>query len=494
MQRLDKKKRHKTEASNSTTPTSPQQTTWQGGYENIDTQSQSPDLPIEVWDLINSKLPLPAKMQFAQVSRGTYALGYVSHNDNTFFNDSEKKRFNDFYEKPFHNSFIRAGREQVQAFGLHVIRGEKKEAEEMIIANPSLLLETIRVKDFSGRTIEGTALGMALGAEDVSYDRSQCGIGVVQPPEDLESLTPDYIKHLNKIKKAGYVRCADKLFYRDKINDECIEIKLGQATLEQFDAELKPDLKVRTLSKQEIKKITAITGHDHYEEMAEIIQRHLRIHFANGEEIIASQIAEQFPEGWEEEEKKKALQDLQALENVFDAIATSKNDADCDSALATFRSYLEPKDVLKTGKHFNIQLLVEAFKLYDKNYEAFGGWESRKNNLFWQKVIGTIQRYLPANWAMAVCQGVYYIVEDGEKLKRSLKFRFDDVFFFPLDTDPSFRLGHEYAARGRVLKAGYVAGGTPRFANYARQKTSALRGFTQHANNHNQPKSRCAVM
>ncbi|HAT8179844.1 TPA: hypothetical protein JA361_10350 [Legionella pneumophila] len=413
MQQQYKKRRKRETTSDSTTPASTQQTAWQGGYENIDTQDQSPDLPVEVWDVINSKLPLSAKMQFAQVSRGAYALGYVSNNRNALYNN--------FYKKPFHNSLIRAGREQVQAFGLHVIRGEKKEAEKMILADPSLLLATIRVKDYSGRTIEGTALGMALGAEDVSYDGSKCDIAVVQPPEDLKNLTLEYIKNLNIIKKAGYVRCADKLFYRDKLNDGGIEIKLDQTALKQFDAELKPQPKARTLSKEEVKQITSLTGHDH-----------------------------------------------------------------C---------------VIKTGKHFSIQLLVKAFELYDKKYDDFGGFDSRKNNLFWQKVIGTIQRYLPACWAQAVCQGVYYIIEDSEKLRRCLKFRFNnDVVFFPLDSDPDFQLGDKYAggalfgaALGRSSSPGFD--GTRALQNYVRQKTATLRGFTtQRPDNHNYPKSRCAVM
>lgn len=157
MQRQDKKKRRKTETtSDSTTPASPQQTGWQGGYENIDTQGNSPELPVEVWDAINNKLPLSAKAQLPFVSKGFYALGYASNNGNALYNN--------FYEKPFHNRFIRERREQVQAFLLHVVRGEKKEAQEMIMADPGLLLANGRVKDFSGRTIEGKPLGMALGS------------------------------------------------------------------------------------------------------------------------------------------------------------------------------------------------------------------------------------------------------------------------------------------------------------------------------------------
>jgi hypothetical protein len=158
MQRKHKRKRKTEEKPDSPTSASPQQ--WQGEYENIDTQGQTPTLPAEVWAHINNYLP-PAdesadRSQFAKVCRGSYALGYVSDNGNGF-----------------HNSFIRIRREQVQKLLLHVIRGQQKEAEEMILADPSLLLEKGRVKDCAGRTIEGTALQMALGAKDVSIGKHE---------------------------------------------------------------------------------------------------------------------------------------------------------------------------------------------------------------------------------------------------------------------------------------------------------------------------------
>ena len=217
-------------------------------------------------------------------------------------------------------------------------------------SNPLLLLEKAKVKDYSGRKIYGSALQLALGAEDVRY-------------------------------------------------------------------------------------------HDDEECMAEMIQRYLS-KLPKGEEIMAEQIAAQFPKGYEEQEKARETNDLQALEKVIDAIAISQNDADCEGALQAFRDYLQPHGTIKTGKHFNAQLLVKAFDLYDRNYYRFDGDDSRKNNLCWRKVIGYIQRFLPACYAQAFCQGIYSIVEGKEKLTRNLKFRDDkNVAFFPLDSDPRFRLG-----------------------------------------------------
>ncbi|MDR3491351.1 MAG: hypothetical protein P4M12_04810 [Gammaproteobacteria bacterium] len=246
---------------------------------------------------------------------------------------------------------------QVNTLLVHVVKGDQKEAEELIKVNPKLLLSKGMVVDYSDRSIEGTAFQMALGAEDVKYHE----------------------------------------------DEEC---------------------------------------------MAEMIQRYLR-QLPDGELEIQKQIQEQFPEGWEAKENERAKNDLAALNKVVNAISVSQPNDNCEAALNEFREYLKPNCVIKTGKHFNAQLLVEAFKLYDKNYDRFGDYNSHKNILCWRKVIGYIQRFLPASYAQAFVQGVYYIVESGEKLNRSLKFRYEnDVSFFPLDSDPSSRLGFDFAAWG----------------------------------------------
>lgn len=234
----------------------------------------------------------------------------------------------------------------------HVVYGQKAEVEEMLKKNPGLLNWEGEVEDYSGRTIRGTALKIALGAEDVS-----------------------------------------------------------------------------------------INGKD--EEMVEMIKRYLKT-LSNGEEEIAKQQKEQFPEGWEEKEKERAKNDSAALHKIVSAIGNSKAGEDCETALEEFRNYLKPKDIITTGKHFNVQLLVEAFKLYDRNYSRFGDFGSRKNHLFWCKVIGYIQRFLPACYAQAFCDTFYSVVKMREPLSRDLQLINIDSYFYPLDSNPSFRLGYHF--------------------------------------------------
>lgn len=277
----------------------------------------------------------------------------------------------------------------------YVAYGEQTEAEKILKLNPALLLEKGTVVDYSGRTIQGTALQIALGAEDVGYQK----------------------------------------------DEEC---------------------------------------------MVEMIQRYFD-KLPDGKQALATQITEQFPEGWEEKENERAKNDSDALNKVIQAIADSNDNDNCEAALQAFRDYLAPKDIIKTGKHFNAQLLMEASKLYDDNYSQFGGYDSHKNNICWRKVIGTIQRFLPACYAQAFCQGIYGIVEDGEILRRRLKFRFGkNPFFFPLDSESAFRLGVDYAGSlggvptgagvGRELDGSVVVGrGT--FKTYAEQKFQTCRTY-----------------
>lgn len=239
----------------------------------------------------------------------------------------------------------------------HVVYGEQAQAESILKIYPTLLLEKETVTDYSGRHIHGTALQIALGAEDVRYHA----------------------------------------------DDEC---------------------------------------------MVEMIQRYFD-KLPDGKQVMAAQIAEQFPEGWEILNREKMKNDSVALDKVIQTIAASSDIADCELAIQEFRDYLAPKSIIKTGKHFNALLLVEALRLYEANHAQLGRRSSYKNDLCWRNVIGTIQRYLPASSAQAFCQGIHTIVEDGAKLKRSLTFPSGHgTKFFPLDLDANSRLGFDVAVGG----------------------------------------------
>ncbi|WP_237699747.1 hypothetical protein [Coxiella burnetii] len=193
----------------------------------------------------------------------------------------------------------------------------------------------------------------------------------------------------------------------------------------------------------------------------------------------------QFPVEEKKAESLRQQQDLQAVQKIITDIGNasdraceqvldhedeiSEADAEAQALLAAlneFRDYLKPQGVINTGKHFNMQLFIDASRLY-QNYDMFAG-DSPKNNLCWLKVIGYIQRFLPACYAQALAKGIYHIVEVGEELRRSFEFHYGGGSYFPLDSDLNFRLGYNYAhGTGKRLASLWALVG---LQNYVEQK------------------------
>ncbi|ABX77169.1 hypothetical protein AYM93_10565 (plasmid) [Coxiella burnetii] len=207
----------------------------------------------------------------------------------------------------------------------------------------------------------------------------------------------------------------------------------------------------------------------------------------------------QFPAEEEKAESLRQQEDLEALQTIVTAIGhaspracaqvldheenISDNDDEAKTLLAAlnvFRNDVKPKGVIKTGKQFNIQLLIQAFQFYDKNYETFGGFNSPKNNLCCCKIIGYLQRFVPACYAQAFAQGIYYIVEGGEGLRRSFNFVLVMALIFRLTPFLIFvgdiiALGRDWDRGAAVRALGAHAGRRWRpsrrfLENYVKQK------------------------
>jgi hypothetical protein len=316
----------------------------------------------------------------------------------------------------------------------HVVRGEKDEVREMLSKDPSLVLCKGSVTDYSERTLEGTAWQMALGARGVN---------------------------------------------RAKLDEDNKPVLDANGKIQILHAD---------------------------EGMAEMIQSYFIKACGDNEkaanEEITRQLIEQFPGGYEayensKEVKERKSHDLEALLKVIEAIKLAdvqfingnyenskgevKVDAACEAALNEFREYLKPKDIINKGMHFNIELLVVALRSYDNEarFNAFGGrMDSPKNVLMLRQVIGHIQRYLTAFDAYAVCQGNVFCDGSNEKLRSSFRFQNGHDVFFPLDLNPSFRLGLHYAVLlGLQCGRRWFQSGTPYGETYAEQKRQSFRNL-----------------
>ena len=307
-----------------------------------------------------------------------------------------------FKEKALESELKRQAKELCQA----VVYGKYNKVKEILDKNPRLVFYKARVQDYSFyeeeeekdekgnkkriyRESEGTAFQLALGAEDVSRKAT--------PDEGIADLIKSYfVKSYNN-------------------NEEAAHAEIIRQFQEQYPEKEFPE---------------------YYEADKKKHEEILKIKNTNNP-------------------------DLKAVEEIVQAISDSKahNETDLNqdkilqAAFNKFRKHFKPKDVIVSGKQFNMQILIRAFELYDQKFDKMGGkWDSAKNMYFWQKVIGYIQRFLPACYASAFCQGLYNVVDSNEKLVRSL-ILLDDAAYFPLDSVPAPRLGYNCAVHPIVSRS-----------------------------------------
>ncbi len=191
-----------------------------------------------------------------------------------------------------------------------------------------------------------------------------------------------------------------------------------------------------------------------FEEMAEMIERHMKT-LPKGEEEIELQKAEQFPEGWEEQEKIRETNDSEELKKVFAAIDQSETDEDCKDAIEEFINYLKSQNEVKTGYHYNDKLLSEVQDLCFENHNKFGGYDSRKNRLATNKIKGSIQGRMTACLAMAHCDGLGRVTEEKMQLSRRMTLDDDTPFFSP-NLGSSHWIYSYYADAGTWARGGLL--------------------------------------
>lgn len=164
------------------------------------------------------------------------------------------------------------------------------------------------------------------------------------------------------------------------------------------------------------------------------------------------------------------------------------------AALEAFREHFAPR-VIEGGMHFNYANLLEAFNVYANefnNLKAASENNYNKCDLFWRQVLGFIQRGLPACDRQAFAQGIYYIIEDKEVLRRTFDFRHGGGTF-PISAGDCSRsgLGFEF---GSVFDDGRAVGreecGWPRTSaasgnleKLCRAKTSNLENLCSQPSN-----------
>lgn len=135
--------------------------------------------------------------------------------------------------------------------------------------------------------------------------------------------------------------------------------------------------------------------------------------------------------------------------------------------------------------------------MYKHNYQQFGGSDNYKNKLAWRKVVGGIQRYVPAATAQVLCQSAYYIFIDEVMIKRSLKSNYGGPNFYPLYRHPEYRLGEDCAydttkGPGLCVGSATLASCVPEFFEaFCQRKLAVCHDF---CSNERVEQKHCALM
>ena len=179
------------------------------------------------------------------------------------------------------------------------------------------------------------------------------------------------------------------------------------------------------------------------------------------EEFIC-QLAEIFPEAHEAKQQRNTfnfdaiLAAIQAANtpDLDAALKKTDNGSALCHALEEFRRQFS--ELSNNEKIFNPQHWLHAFEVYNALWDQCerdgSDRDYKKRDLFWCQIIGYTQRFMPACYAQAFSQGLYYLVKVDqpgswrpEAFKRDLKLRCDNFSYFPLPRDSRSGLGFDFA-------------------------------------------------
>lgn len=309
-----------------------------------------------------------------------------------------------------------------------VILGDLKNAEKILSKNPEVLLERGTVKDYSNRThANRTAYQLALGAADFNVKDAKGNIvvdGMVEMIEKYFSKLPR--KTLEEINKIIHDQYAEQFPEGYEITEEKRAVNDSAALHRIINVitEAKNDeVRAASVVEDKIHKIVRKEKSERADELQKIVQSVIK---ANSDEDF-----------------EKAFKRLSSTLIKYQLIKGNAFNFDLLKAVYQFRNYLEPKASLTFGKHFNYSLLEEAAQLYDQNYALFGNdLTAPKIEFYWQKVFGYIERFVPANGAQSIAQGLLYILERGHTSNRSFDFGSTVGKYFPLGLDLDWEIGY----------------------------------------------------
>jgi len=377
--------------------------------------------------------------------------------ENTFF------KFNDNYTNSqlarhtqFQtiNKFSDVRSKQIKELFNNVVRSKYYTVKKILEKDLTLLFERATVTDCSGRIHENkTALQLALGAYDNEvFTKDKCSA----QPGMVEIIIP---------------RLKELLIKSGKTTDEILQ-ELRNQYLEQFPENYHIQEKAKLIKdKAALDKIIKCISSTNTDDVNQILMLEHKIFDLSREDkptqlgenlrTITDALINSKPESFDLNFEQ--LKRLILKHNIIEG-NSKKFNYSLLKALYEFRNHFKPKEPLKTGKHFNLKLLVYAGKKYTAKHRRFGGYDSIKNRMHWQMVFGYIQRFVPACVAESIRFGITHITQPRGKdartglrnrtprsLSECSEYDFRPINIFPLEGDIKWVVGYNCAWRMEML-------------------------------------------
>jgi hypothetical protein len=442
----------------------------------------------------------------------------LNHHLAPFFKNSELAVLTcvDKYTRGVFSTGALKARKQVVVNQLlrHVVTGDQAAAEGMIKKDPALLLEIGQATDLSWRPFtDVTALMLAAGAGDADMTAV-----IAAGLDELSALGKCDVNEKLKQYQAQFPLGENKEEQKRETDDtkaiERIYAKISGASEETCELLLNRENEIPADNKEAHQLLIAMHAYRHHwepygyyvltldgdEKEPQPHRLYVKLKAGgftytvldpNNERVSGEIAAEDF--GTLSAEERAHLKDLTPASNL----SVLQPYLSHILKITSEKGHTKPCQVIKTGKHFSLAIVIKTFELYDTNYDAFGQvgdpnkWDSPKNKLCWRKVVGYAQRHLTACDKQAFAQGIYPLVYEGKKLSRSFEFRFGGGAIFPPAADSNSGLGYG-SVPPRACGPGAGGGGVGGVGILCQTKTAAMQRLIQRPCN--QSKSRCLVM
>lgn len=363
----------------------------------------------------------------------------------------------------------------------HAVYGEYKAVDAMLTKNPLLLLEADTVVDYSGRKhVDRTVLQLALGAEDIDIQDDHGKIVV-------DGMIPMIKSHFQRLpnKKPKEIKAIMQKQYEGQYpkNYKNMEAKQDASDEKAFDAmmtvikEANNDLCEHT-NRLEYKIF--ILWHKEKSDLANQLKNIIQtIYKAENNETFTSAF--------------DVLKDYLKEHELINKAEFDFFDFTVLEALYRFRNHWEPKKAYTTGKHFNHKILEKAFMEYITNYDTFGAernhnkFDAPKNIFCWTKIIGYLERFVPASDAQVIAEGPFRIIINGNRSQRTLDWRLGfnnrgGGHYYPLGDDDILVLGYNCATYTGGLRGVWDLSGGKGILKFLSIKNASLNHYAIHDN------------